>query len=92
MGNDAIGLARTVVQFAVGGTMLILGIPFFIYIYRRNCVAYPLLASKTKVAFLTVKKEYKGVNSPIHDDAGPWGYAVSFFIFVGMCAAIMFIH
>jgi hypothetical protein len=92
MGNDAVGLARTAAQFAVGGTLLVLGVPFFIYIYRRNCVAYPLLKSKTKVGFLTIKEEYAGVNDPIHDDAGPWGYAVSFVIFVGICAAIMFIH
>lgn len=92
MGNDAVGLARTAAQFIVGGTLLVLGTPFFIYIYRRNCVAYPLLKSKTKVGFLTVKKEYAGVNSPIHDDAGPWGYAVSFVILVGISAAIMFIH
>lgn len=92
MGNDAVSLVRTAVQFAIGGTMLLIGVPFFIYIYRRNCVAYPLLKSKTKVGWLTVKKEYAGVNDPIHNDAGPWGYGVCFVIFVGICAAIMFIH
>jgi hypothetical protein len=92
MGNDAVGLVRQAVQFAIGGGLLILGVPFFIYIYRRNCVAYPLLKSKTKVGFLTIKKEYEGVNDPIHDDAGPWGYGVCFVIFVGICAAIMFTH
>lgn len=90
MGEDAVGLISRFVRFITGGALLLVGVPFFIYIYRRNCVVHPLLVSKTKVAFLTVKKEYRGVVSPIHDDAGPWGYAMSFATFIGICCLIMF--
>lgn len=90
MGEDAIGFTKQFVQFITGGALLLVGVPFFVYIYRRNCVSVPILVSKTKVAFLTVKKEYKGLSSPIHDDAGPLGYAVCFALFVGICVLIMF--
>lgn len=90
MGEDAVNLTQRLVRFIVGIGLLTLGVPFFIYIFRRNCVAMPMLVSKTTIGFLTVKKEYKGMTNPIHDDSGPWGYAVCFAIFVGICSAIMF--
>jgi len=90
MGEDAINVTQRLVRFVVGIGLLTLGVPFFIYIFRRNCVAQPKLVSKTKVGFLTVKKEYNGTTQPIHDDTGPWGYAVCFAAFVGICSVIMF--
>jgi hypothetical protein len=90
MGEDAINVTQRLVRFVVGIGLLTLGVPFFIYIFRRNCVSQPMLVSRTKVVFLTVKKEYIGMTQPIHDDAGPWGYAVCFAAFVGICSRIMF--
>jgi hypothetical protein len=91
MGNDAVNLAEKTVRWAVGVPLLFVGTCFFIYIFRRNCVVHPLLASKTKIGFLTIKCEYKGESDPIHDEAGPWGYALCFAIFVGICCLIMFV-
>lgn len=91
MGEDAVGLVRQSVRFLVGISLLAVGVPFFIYIYRRNCVAQPLLKSKTTVGWITIKKEYEGMSKPIHDDAGPWGYAVCFAIFIGINVLIMFV-
>ena len=90
MGNDAMTVVSRTVRFAVGIGLLMVGVPFFIYIFRRNCVETPLLKSKTSIAFLTIKKEYDGTNKPIHNDMGPWGYAVVFGIYVFVCSAIMF--
>lgn len=90
MGEDAVSLVSKFVRFVTGGALLLVGVPFFIYIYLRNCVSIPILVSKTKVAFLTVKKEYKGLSTPIHNDAGPWGYATCFAVFLGTCVLIMF--
>lgn len=91
MGNDAVSLVKSTVRFATGIGLLLIGVPFFAYIYRRNCVSTPLLVSKTKVWFLTVKKEYKGMSNPIHDAEGAWGYAFCFAVFVGICVLIMFV-
>lgn len=90
MGNDAITLAQRTVRWTVGIGLLTFGVPFFIYIYRRNCTSRPILVSATKVGFLTVKREYKGMSTPLHDAEGQWGYAVCFGIFVFICVAIMF--
>lgn len=91
MGNDAVGLVKSIVRFAVGIGLLVIGVPFFAYIYRRNCVSLPMLSSETKVWWLTIKKEYKGMTEPIHDDAGPWGYAFCFAAYIGIVALIMFV-
>jgi hypothetical protein len=91
MGEDATQLVSRFVRFIVGGSLLLIGVPFFAYIYRRNCVSVPLCVSKTKIGFLTVKKEFQGMTKPIHDDAGPWGYAVCFAVFLGIVVLIMFV-
>jgi hypothetical protein len=91
MGEDAVGLVKSAVRFSTGIGLLLIGVPFFVYIYRRNCVSVPALVSKTSIGWITVKKEYKGMTDPIHDSDGPWGYAVCFAIFIGICTLIMFI-
>ena len=91
MGNDAMALMSRTVRMLVGGCLLAVGVPFFIYIFRRNCTETPLLVAKTKVGWFTVKKEYKGVNRPIHDGDGQWAYAFCFLVFVIMNVLIMFV-
>ena len=89
MGDDAINLVSHTIRFGVGSFLLVVGIPFFIYIFRRNCVQIPLLKSKTRVAFLTVKREYEGMSEPIHSySAGIYG--VVFAVFIGIISIIMF--
>jgi hypothetical protein len=91
MGDDAINLMEKSVSYAIGIPLLFVGTFFFAYIYRRNCVSHPQLVSKTKVGWLTVKSEYKGMTTPIHNNEGPWGYAVCYAAFVGICALIIFV-
>jgi len=91
MGQDAVNIVTRIVHFLAGGFLLICGVPFFIYIYRRNCTQYPLLVSKSKWGPFTTRKEYNGVNKPIHAEAEQWGYAFCFGVFVLICAMIMFI-
>lgn len=90
MGNDAVALVKSTVRFATGIGLLTIGVPFFVYIYRRNCVSVPAIVEQTKIGFLTIKRKYQGMTRPIHDDSGPWGYAVCFGVFVLICVLIMF--
>ena len=91
MGQDAVGVVSHTVRFVTGLGLLLVGVPFFVYIYRRNCVAMPQLVEETKIGFLTVKRKYQGMTRPIHDDAGPWGYAVCFAVLIGIVSLIMFV-
>lgn len=90
MGQDAISLVNNIVHYVTGFSLLIVGVPFFIYIYRRNCVQLPTIVSRTKVGFLTVKTEYKGVTEPLHSGEGQLLYALAFVAFIGIVSIFMF--
>ncbi len=90
MGSDAMNLMNTTVHYLAGGIMFFVGVPFFMYLIRRNCVSTPILASKTTVFGIAIKKEYKGMSDPIHCGDAIWGYAFCFAGFIGLCAAIAF--
>lgn len=90
MGQDAVGLVNNLVHYIAGFSLLAVGIPFFIYIFRRNCVQHPMLVSRTKVGFLTVKNEYKGVVEPLHPGEEQILYGIAFAAFVGIAAIFMF--
>lgn len=89
MGADAIGLARTAVQWIVGGTLLFVGIPFWIWLVRRNCVVPPIAVIE-KPTFWTKKKVYQN-RLPIHEEY-TWGYGLCFLIYLGAIAMITFMH
>jgi hypothetical protein len=90
MGEDAIGLARTAVQWAVGGTLMLVGVPFWIWLVRRNCVQRPI-ATVERTGFFKRKVTYQDRSEPIHSE---WiiAYGACFLIYMGMCALITFIH
>lgn len=90
MGQDAVGLINNLVHYIAGFSLFIVGVPFFIYIFRRNCVQHPMLVNRTKVGFLTVKSEYKGVVEPLHPSEGQILYGIAFAAFIGIVALIMF--
>jgi hypothetical protein len=90
MGQDAVGLVNNIVHYVAGFSLLIVGVPFFIYIFRRNCVQHPMLVSRTKVGFLTVKSEYKGVVEPIHPNEGQILYGIAFALFIGIVSILLF--
>lgn len=90
MGEDAIGLARTAMQWSIGGFLLIVGIPFWIWIIKRNCVQRPI-QSIEKLSFWKKKITYVDRADPIHGDYTV-AYGACFLIYMGMTAAIMFIH
>lgn len=90
MGQDAIGVFNHLVHYIAGFSLLIVGVPFFIYIFRRNCVQHPMAVSRTKIGFLTVKTEYKGVVQPLHEGEGQLLYALAFAAFIGIVALFMF--
>lgn len=90
MGKDATQLVRDTVRVAVGVSLLTVGVPFFLYIYRRNCVSVPRLKSSSKIFWFTYKREYEGMTNPIHGEAEGLLYGVCFVIFVIMCCLVMF--
>lgn len=91
MGQDANNIVDRVVRYIAGFFLLGVGIPFFIYIFRRNCVQYPMLASRTRVGFWSIKSEYKGVVEPLHPAEGQLVYGLSFLIYMFMVGVIMFV-
>ena len=93
MGQDAIDITKSVVKWGVGICLLSVGVPFWAYIFNRNCVAKRVLLSKERTGLFAVKKVYdKNMSDPIHGDEGaPILYAVTFAIFIGIVALIMFV-
>lgn len=89
MGEDAIGLARTAVQWSVGGLLLVVGIPFWIWMVRRNCVLCPI-ASVERTGFFKKKVTYQNID-PFHDEY-IWAYGLCFLIYLGATAMITFLH
>lgn len=90
MGQDAVGLTRTLVQWMVGGLLLVVGIPFFIYAFRRNCILPPLASVKRKGLFQYVKT-YREDAYPIHSSEAIL-YGLVFVIYMGITVAITFVH
>lgn len=91
MGEDAVNLTRTVVQWIIGGTLLLVGIPFWIWLVRRNCVQRPI-ATIERTGFLGLNKKvvYRDQN-PLHEE---WtiAYGACFLIYLGATALITFLH
>ena len=90
MGQDAIGLTRSVIQWLIGGILLLVGIPFWIWIIKRNCVNRPI-ASIEKAWGFTKKVVYEERSSPIHEDM-TLAYGACFLVYLGCVAAITFLH
>jgi hypothetical protein len=90
MGEDAIGLARTAVQWTIGTILMAVGIPFWIWLVRRNCVQRPIATSESTGLFKS-KVTYQERSEPIHSE---WiiAYGACFLIYMGMCSLIMFCH
>lgn len=89
MGEDAVDLTRTLVQWIVGATLLTVGIPFWIWLIRRNCVIAQIV-SVEKTSFWGRKITYRNAE-PIHSDY-ILAYGACFVIYLGVTAAITFIH
>jgi len=90
MGKDATQLVRDTVKISIGMCLLTVGVPFFIYIIRRNCVSVPKLKSSSKIFWLTYKREYEGMTVPIHGGGEAIVYGVALVVFIIMCCLIMF--
>lgn len=90
MGEDAIGLARTAIQWCIGGFLLAVGIPFWIWLVKRNCVNRPIVKIE-KTGFWTKNIIYSNDRLPIHEE---WilVYGLCFLAFLGAVAAITFLH
>lgn len=93
MGHDAVEITTSVVQWFVGIGLLSVGIPFWVFIFYRNCVSKKVLLTSERTGLFTVKKTYaKDLSSPIHGDEGaPLLYGVSFLIYLGVVSLIMFL-
>jgi hypothetical protein len=89
MGADAIGLARTAMQWTIGGFLFAVGVPFWIWLVKRNCVNRPIVKVE-KTGFWT-KNIFYADRLPIHEEYTVV-YGLCFLIFLGATAAIMFIH
>lgn len=89
MGEDAIGLARTAVQWSVGAILMGIGIPFWVWLVRRNCVQRPI-ATVERTGFCKNKVTYRS-DDPIHSDY-ILAYGACFLVYMGMCVAITFAH
>jgi len=90
MGEDAIGLARTAVQWSIGGGLLLVGIPFWIWIVRRNCVQRPI-ACVERLGFFKKKVTYQDRSEPLHGEY-TWAYGLCFVVYLGIVAMITFLH
>ena len=91
MGQDAVGLIEKGVQYAVGIPLLFIGTLVFTWIIRRKCLARPALVSATKVGWLTVKREYKGMTSPDWGGEEVLVTAICYAAFIGICCLIIFV-
>lgn len=93
MGQDAIDITENIVSWIVGIGLLAAGVPFWIYIFNRNCVSKKILLSKERTGLFTVKKTYsKDLSNPIHGDEGaPILYAITFAVFIAIVCLIMFV-
>jgi len=89
MGKDATQLLRDIIRIGIGVFLLAIGVPFFIYIFRRNCVPARRLKSANKIGWFTYRREYDGTTDPIHEDVAIT-YGICFVVFVLMCCIIMF--
>ena len=89
MGEDAVGLVRTAIQWIVGLSLLIVGIPFWIWLVKRNCVNRPI-AKIEKTGFWTKNIIYTAA-APLHDEYILL-YGVCFLIYLAAAALITFIH
>lgn len=90
MGQDALGLVNNLIHYIVGIALFSIGIPFFIYIFNKNCIAHPELKSVTKVGWFTVKKEYGNMIDPIHTGDVVLVYFLAFAILIGLISIILF--
>jgi hypothetical protein len=89
MGQDAIGLTRTIVQWIVGAILLVIGIPFFIFMVYRNCIMPPIQSIESNGLF---KKKIVYMNrAPLHADIGIL-YGFCFIVYLGITSMITFIH
>lgn len=89
MGQDAINVINSLVRYITGFFLIGVGIPFFIYIFRRNCIQYPMLVSRTRVGFWSIKSEYAGVVKPLHPAEGQLVYGLAFLIYMIMVYFVM---
>lgn len=89
MGEDAITLTRTVIQWIVGSALLIVGIPVWVWIIRRNCVCRPILFIQ-RTGFFKKKITYQD-RPPLHEDI-LWGYGVCFGVYLTLAVIVIFIH
>jgi hypothetical protein len=89
MGEDAVGLARTAVQLTVGLTLFIVGIPFWMWLVKRNCVNRPI-AKIEKTGFWTKNIIYTD-RLALHEGY-TIVYGVCFLLYLGAVAAITFLH
>jgi hypothetical protein len=92
MGTDAINLVRTTIQFSIGIFLFISGTIFFAYAVRRHFLPIPILKSKTKVLFLTIKREYEGMTKPSYNGEELAGWWALYAIFLVICSLITFLH
>lgn len=93
MGEDAISITKYAVRWTVGLCLFGVGIPFWVFIFYRNCVSKRVLISKERTGLFAVKKTYdKNMSDPIHGgDGAPILYGVTFVIFAALTALMMFV-
>ena len=89
MGEDAVGLVRSAIQWVVGLSLLVVGIPFWIWLVRRNCVT-PMIVSVEQTSLWKRKVVYSD-RGAVHDDY-IIGYGFCFLVYLGACALITFLH
>ena len=90
MGEDAINLTRTAMQYIIGSILFTVGIPFWIWLVRRNCVERPILTIE-KTGFWKKKITYADRSDPLHEE---WIilYGLCFLVYLVAVAAITFLH
>ena len=87
MGQDAINLTTILFHWIIGSILLLIGIPFFIWLVYRNCVRSPIKVVEHLGLFK--KKVVYSDGCAIHDDYIA-GYGLCFLIFLAVVAAITF--
>ncbi len=89
MGEDAVGLVRNAIQWSIGGFLILVGVPVWIWVVKRNCVNRPI-AKVEQTGFWTKNITYSE-RLPIHEEY-LWGYVLFFFIYLAAVAMITFVH
>lgn len=77
-------IGQDLIQFAIGFPLLLVGIGFFVWSFYKNCITRKILQEAKPDGTRTYKTFEGNPNEK-------WAHAFCFLVFLGICAAIIFV-